>query len=223
MNLLSQFLRFLKKPEIAPPVVLSLGQSLLLLIKSIPIYFLLIFVCTILFIPLSILDLIPESPNRSLADAVDIIVIAPILEELFFRMPLRNFFRNIFVTLSLLFYALTKSLFGIPLTIALSLIIIGLPQIPNFINRQEQKVNNQMKRYFPFVFYLISLSFGFLHVTNFERLSIGQYLVSPIIVFYQILLGLYLGFLRVKFKRGIIYSILIHALFNSIPVLLKLL
>ncbi len=223
MTLLKGFLRFLKKPEEVIPVSLSFIQSIILLLKSIPIFFLFVLVCTIFFVPLSFFDLVPKAPSHSLADAGKLIVFAPLLEEFFFRLPLRNFFRNIFVTLSLLFYALAKSFFGIPLTIGLSLIIIVLPHILGFISRAEQKVNSQIKRYYPFVFYLIALSFGFLHITNFEHLSTAQYFVSPIIILYQILLGLYAGFLRVKFKWGIIYSILVHAMFNAIPVLIKLL
>jgi hypothetical protein len=223
MNLLKEWIIFLKKPELTTPVSLSFKEAILLLLKSIPFYFLFILICTIFFIPLSVFDLIPELPERSLSDVYDLIIIAPFLEELFFRLPLRNFFRNLFFTFALLFYSLTKSFFGIPLTIAISLIIIALPYIPGFINRIEYNVNSRIRRFYPVVFYLVALTFGFLHITNLNNLTTAHYFVSPVIVLYQILIGLFLGFVRVKYNWGIIYSILIHAGFNSIPVLIKLL
>ncbi|MCG6187447.1 CPBP family glutamic-type intramembrane protease [Maribellus maritimus] len=223
MNLLKQFLRFLKRPEIAPPVVLSLGQSLLLLIKNIPVFFLFIVFCTFLLIPLALLDLLPEHPGYTMSEVKYIVVWAPFIEELIFRLPLRNFFRNMFFPLAIFFYMAAKTALGMPFAIVVSAVIVALPYIPGLITRFENSVNNTIKKYYPFVFYLVALLFGGVHITNFDQLSSTQYFFTPVIVFYQLLMGLYLGFLRVKFKRGIVYSILIHALFNSIPVLLKLL
>ena len=64
--------------------------------QCLPLYFVFILICTILFIPLSFIDGIPEMPNLQLSDAWRIIILAPLLEELAFRLPLRNFFKKIF-------------------------------------------------------------------------------------------------------------------------------
>ena len=172
---------------------------------------------------MSIFNLVPEPPRRSLSDIYDIVMIAPILEELFFRLPLRNFFKNIFFTLSILFYVLTKSCLGMPFSLTIALGIVAIPYIPGFMSWLEVRVNNTIERLFPFFFYLVALSFGFLHITNLEHLTTTQLFFSPVIVFYQILLGLYLGFLRVKFEWGIVYSIFVHSMFNAIPILIKIL
>lgn len=222
MKLFREFLYFLKKPELGDPVSLSFFQSLMIVLRSIPIYFLFIFICSIIFIPLSFFNLIPEFPHRNRSDIIDLVILAPILEELLFRLPLRNFFKNIFLSISLLFYALTKSVLGIYIVIPSSILILILPYIPGLFIQIETIVNKNARKFFPAIFYIISLIFGFLHITNFDHLTKTQYFISPAIVFYQILLGFYLGFLRVRFKWGIIYSIVTHAVFNSFPVLIKM-
>lgn len=222
MNLKKEFIKFLKKPELVVPVSLSPKQSVVLFFKSTSLYFLFILICTLFFIPLSLFDLIPELPKRSLSDAYILIIVAPILEELLFRLPLRNFFKNIFFSLAFIFYALTKTYFGIPATVAIAILIVTLPYFPRFIDSHEKSVNNFIKKNYPYFFYFAALFFGFLHITNIDNLTTAHYFVSPVIVLYQILLGLLLGFVRVKYKWGIIYSIFMHAVFNSIPVLIKL-
>ena len=96
MKFIKKLLHFVNKPELHPPVSLSLKQSVIVLLKCLPLYFVFILICTILFIPLSFIDGIPEMPNLQLSDAWQIIILAPLLEELAFRLPLRNFFKNIF-------------------------------------------------------------------------------------------------------------------------------
>jgi len=176
-----------------------------------------------LFILLSIFDLIPEMPKRTVADAYKLIVMGPILEELIFRLPLRNFFRNVFLSVALLIYAFSKSYLGIPIAIFVALAFAALPYVPGLINKYENVVDSFIEKYYPYFFYLVALVFGFIHMGNLINPTLGHYLVSPIIVQYQILLGLLVGFIRVKYKWGILYAIIIHSFFNAIPVLIKLL
>lgn len=75
-------------------------------------------------------------------------------------------------------------------------------------------------KYFGFFFYLLAILFGYIHITNFE-ISQNILLVSPILVLPQILLGGYLGFIRVRF--GLIWSIALHASYNGILVSISLL
>jgi membrane protease YdiL (CAAX protease family) len=67
------------------------------------------------------------------------------------------------------------------------------------------------KPYFKYVFYGLTLIFGFYHITNFE-ISTTILLLSPILVAPQISVGTLLGFIRVRF--GLWWSILLHALYN---------
>ena len=68
-------------------------------------------------------------------------------------------------------------------------------------------------KYFKIAFYVFAILFGFVHLTNFE-ITRTILLLSPVLVLPQILLGFYLGFIRVKF--GLLWSILLHASYNGI-------
>lgn len=67
------------------------------------------------------------------------------------------------------------------------------------------------KPYFKFVFYALTLIFGFYHITNFEPTT-TILLLSPLLVAPQISVGAILGFIRVRF--GLIYAIAFHAVYN---------
>ncbi len=70
-------------------------------------------------------------------------------------------------------------------------------------------------RSFPIVFYLITLIFGFVHLSNFG-LNTTTILLSPLLVSPQLCVGLILGFIRIRF--GLIWSIGLHACYNLILV-----
>lgn len=66
---------------------------------------------------------------------------------------------------------------------------------------------------FRIAFYVIAVLFGFVHITNYE-MSTNILLLSPILVLPQILLGFYLGFIRVRF--GLLWAIALHSLYNGV-------
>ncbi|MGI9552690.1 MAG: CPBP family glutamic-type intramembrane protease [Aurantibacter sp.] len=69
------------------------------------------------------------------------------------------------------------------------------------------------KGYFKIVFWLLTLIFGFYHVTNFE-ITTTVLLLSPLLVLPQIIVGAILGFIRVRF--GLPWAIGLHAVYNLI-------
>ncbi len=93
----------------------------------------------------------------------------------------------------------------------LGMTVLLAPIIEEFIFRFPLKY---IKPYFAFLFYVVTLLFAFLHIFNFD-LSGAQWLLAPLLVLPQLVLGLYLGFVRMK--HGIWASITIHALNNLIP------
>jgi membrane protease YdiL (CAAX protease family) len=70
-------------------------------------------------------------------------------------------------------------------------------------------------RYFGLIFYLITLVFGFYHITNFEISPMVIYL-SPLLVSPQLCIGLILGYARVKL--GLIWAMLLHSIYNIVLV-----
>ncbi len=70
-------------------------------------------------------------------------------------------------------------------------------------------------RYFGFFFYLITLIFGFYHITNFEISPTVIYL-APLLVAPQLCIGLILGYVRVKL--GLIWAMVLHSMYNVVLV-----
>jgi membrane protease YdiL (CAAX protease family) len=67
--------------------------------------------------------------------------------------------------------------------------------------------------YFPVAFYLSCLIFGLVHLGNFEEGS-SLLLWAPLLVAPQLIMGFFLGYLRVKLGLG--YAILMHLTHNGI-------
>ncbi len=76
------------------------------------------------------------------------------------------------------------------------------------------------KRFTGVAFYLSTFLFAALHIFNFE-LEGTMWFYLPILVLPQFILGLYLGFVRLKSNVG--GSILVHAYNNAIPMIFLLL
>lgn len=222
MNLANDFILFLKRPTIEYPVSLSFKHSIWLITKSIPFFVFFVITCFIIIFPISVLDLVPEMPIRELPKSFWIIGIGPVLEELIFRLPLKNYFKNCFISIALLLFALLRSRIGLPVSLSIALFVVVLPHLKIVKENFEVRFNQFISNNYHVYFYMLTISFGLLHITNFQSLTFVHYLLSPFLVFYQILLGLFLGFVRVNYKEGMIYCILIHSLFNSFSILIKL-
>lgn len=126
------------------------------------------------------------------------VIMAPLLEEVMFRLILR--FRSNFLIL-----------WSIHIGVALH-----LGQKRSLL-KTARKV---WDKFYGRVFYLMTMAFGLMHIMNFEP-SLNIYLLAPILVAPQILIGINLGYLRVRF--GLIWSILFHAFYNGILMSIALL
>lgn len=76
------------------------------------------------------------------------------------------------------------------------------------------------KKTFKIAFYSFAILFGFVHISNFE-ITTNVLLLSPLLVLPQILLGGYLGFIRIRF--GLHWAIFLHAAYNGILITLSFL
>ena len=126
------------------------------------------------------------------------VIIAPFLEEIMFRLVLK--FRSNFLILW-------------PLQLLILL------QVSNKINLLKT-IRNFWNKFYAWIFYLITIAFGLIHILNFKP-SINIYLLAPVLVAPQILIGISLGYLRIRF--GLIWSILFHAFYNGILLSIALL
>lgn len=99
--------------------------------------------------------------------------------------------------------------------------VILAPLTEEFIFRWPM-VLFRNKSYFKFIFWLLTLFFGFYHITNFD-MSPTILLLSPLLVLPQIIVGAILGFIRVRY--GLIWAIGLHAVYNLIllgPILITM-
>ena len=126
------------------------------------------------------------------------VIIAPFLEEIMFRLILK--FRSNFLILW-------------PLQLLILL------QVDNKINLLKT-IRKFWNKFYGWIFYLVSIAFGIIHILNFEP-SLNIYLLAPVLVAPQILIGINLGYLRIRF--GLIWSILFHAFYNGILLSIALL
>lgn len=90
--------------------------------------------------------------------------------------------------------------------------VILAPLIEELIFRGPM-VYFRNKSYFNYAFYILTIIFGFVHLSNFE-LRTNVLLLSPILVAPQISAGIFLGFIRVRF--GLIWAIVLHSLYNLV-------
>ena len=126
------------------------------------------------------------------------VIVAPLFEEVMFRLILK--FRSNFLIL-----------WSIHIGVALHL------------GQKRSLLKTARKvwgKFYGWIFYLMAVAFGLMHIMNFEP-SLNIYLLAPILVAPQILIGINLGYLRVRF--GLIWSILFHALYNGILMSIALL
>ena len=96
-----------------------------------------------------------------------------------------------------------------PLFILLLAVVIA-PLLEESMFRAPMWLFRKMKQ-FSYVFYVLTLIFGFYHIFNYE-LSTTVLLLAPILVFPQICIGAFLGFIRVRF--GFWWAVLLHACYN---------
>lgn len=152
------------------------------------------------------------------------VVGAPIAEELMFRFPLKNIYlleilMNVFF--ATVIYMVLGSFVKLEIVLGIILTCVLIRLVYFFQHNQDRfKKHNYLlrfKRYFPYYFYGVALFFAWVHLFNFD-ISVDKWWMTPILVSPQLILGLLLGYIRMKY--GILYSIMVHALNNAIPMML---
>lgn len=180
--------------------------------------------------PMLLLVDVGNIPNKLEALSEDIagwkffalaVVAAPLAEEIVFRFPLK--YRSgallIFcIFISGILYLLLSSAFSdqIAGTIALAFFLVGFLYVMIKGNALSEE---KMASIFPYIFYLTAGAFALAHIGNYE-LDPTKWYFTPILVMPQLVLGLALGFVRLKY--GLWACILMHALNNFIPMLVLL-
>ena len=135
-----------------------------------------------------ILDMIKSYPVILLL--ILTVIVGPLIEELIFRLYLRY-----------------KDNYALRFLIS----IVSLTGVRNKQKAEKFFISLWEKRY-KFIFYFSAVIFGVIHISNYE-FSYAILLLSPILVAPQIILGLIIGYLRIR--NGFVLGLLLHSLHNA--------
>ena len=142
-----------------------------------------------------------------------VVVLAPLFEELIYRLPLQARYRPALVTLSLvagaIFFAGAN---GIAFWLILLLAVIaGVTALSSDLRIAVETWWEKNPRA---VIYIVTLIFGLIHIVNFDvNWSLPALLVAPLVVSPQIWLGLMFTIARVRF--GWLAGLALHAAHNG--------
>lgn len=89
-----------------------------------------------------------------------------------------------------------------------------------FFPKHKTSIYEYWNKKYKYVFYLSAILFGLVHITNFETNTTIIYLI-PILILPQLVIGLFVGYLRVRYNFMLGY--LMHALHNAIFISVALL
>lgn len=220
-NSLYNFYQFLKKPSL-----LEKQKDKSLLFKDFAALFLLDILFTALLVGLFYIllhfNLISEHEGINLLKEYGVwgalafaCILAPLLEEVFFRWHLRDLHGSIYFAFLSLAGLIASQITGALIQFIIVIISIVLAAISISFLRKKGKFYSirAWKKNYPFLFYYTAIVFGLIHLSNYKDLTVSD----PSFVFYiasQTFGGLSLGYLRIKY--GLTYSILFHAFFNLI-------
>lgn len=179
-------------------------------------------------VPLTMVGLMPSEPivKLDIQRIVQACLLAPIYEELIFRLSLRFKPGYLLTSLTLFVFLIGKKHIGLPISIIFSILVLVVGFYSLF---KYKKVNLSVRlaefwqNHYTLIFYSSVLIFGLMHIFNYTDLSWKQYLIAPLIVLPQIIMGLFFGYVRLKYDKGIYVSILMHSFNNIVSTLIRLL
>jgi hypothetical protein len=174
----------------------------------------------LIVIPLSSFNLFPSLKEVKFTpiNILKITLLFPIIEELIFRLPLRICKINYATSLSLILFVVLNKWINYNVYIALILSVVlflclnlGIRGETNFII----SLTNFFTTNYWSVFYFQAIIFGFLHLGNYA-VDYKYFYLFPFIVLSYISKGCLLGYLRIRFSKGIYLSIASHIVANSV-------
>lgn len=151
------------------------------------------------------------------------VIVAPIFEEFIFRYYLTKpyvlIYGVVLLAIALIFYGRSEDYISLSVAVFSVLLLTGILLFIIFNPGVYDKFVAFYRLQFAYVFYLSAVIFAFIHIFNFNAVMPWYY--TPVLVLPQFIIGLFLAYVRIR--NSIYHSILIHALNNSIPMLILLL
>jgi|GEM_PF-1432236 len=148
------------------------------------------------------------------------VLLAPFYEEVFFRSWLKLKKNIVMLLITILPLLAFKAIYDDKLTSAVVLVLLLLVFLILLRSIGRKKIEDYISNHFIYFFYASVLIFGLLHAANFEGNTYLILALSPILGSPQIVLGFFLGFVRMKY--GLAYSILFHVSVNALFLFISL-
>ncbi len=191
--------------------------------KLLLLFYVVLLPCSGLLILLQVFELLPHNKAADFDDSLHslayILFLAPFLEELFFRLPLKISRLTFSISLSVLILVLIRLFVFQKANYIFYLLMIPVAAVVYFFLTYNWKYYTNIKafwiKYFRIIFYLSSFLFGFLHLFNYSEIYGWMVLISPLITLPFIAMGLFLAYIRMAY--GFFYSFLFHVVINLIP------
>jgi len=144
-----------------------------------------------------------------------------IYEELAFRLFLKFSPVKLSISISLLVYFLLSKflqfeIYSLNVYVYGSIILFFMFTLFLNIKSIIEYTRNIIIKYFKHFFYISIILFAILHIVQFE-ITFRSIFFIPIIILPQLIAGVFFGFVRMKY--GIMWSIVLHVVNNSIPFL----
>jgi len=151
-----------------------------------------------------------------------VILYAPIIEELIFRLPLKFNKRYLIISFTLFTFLISRMLIGGVVKDLLFSSIISILFLVFFIRIFKMKkvyINLYIfwKKNPIIIFYLTAFVFAFLHIFNYNASFYEILIKSHFIILPRFIIGLLYGLIRIKINT--FASILMHSINNSMPYL----
>ena len=165
------------------------------------------------FIITKIFGIYDEINNLTLAEKlIRGVLIAPIAEELIFRLILKENKKYYYISIAVATaYLIVAVILGHQISSILMGIVITLESLI-FIIHYYKQTDVYSKDNYKYLYWGNILVFGLMHGNNFSFVSHWQIFLIPLLTLPQIFLGWVLSYIRVKY--GIRYSIGFHFLIN---------
>ncbi|MEM9535550.1 MAG: CPBP family intramembrane glutamic endopeptidase [Cyanobacteria bacterium P01_E01_bin.45] len=215
-SLLGDYFQFLWKPDlIEAPINLGFNRVLNHILRLYTLHLL-----TTALIGVAIAQVVTEGDHILYDEVLSelsvwlvllLVLILPAVEELIFRLPLRPSALGFSIPTSIVILYLL-GLVGVNLAIlpVVGLMLLGL-NFYLFIRPLKLPLLERIYgRFSRSIFYISAILFGAIHITNYSG---RVWALMPLLVLPQFILGLFLGFVRVRYGFG--WAIFAHGFHNG--------
>jgi len=210
---MEKLIDYLKRPTYCsnqtPKVIYLLGLFFIYILAIIPISILIFLVTKEFHIKHDQLRL-----STTVNTLLVVILAGPIYEEIIFRSWLKLKKINVVLFLITLLFFIVKSIIDSRVITLVVLTVLMLGFLILLLTYGRITIEKFISSKFQYFFYTTAIIFGILHSTNFSGNTYLILAFMPILGAPQIVLGVILGYVRMK--HGLFYSILFHMLVNTL-------